>query len=165
MDKTTPIENPKTKVEVMANIIHDSINAISSNREQQEKCLACRECCEYVEIPTTMLSMEVVEYWYVRGEQFYINPASGVFNIRLFKPCQHLTEKGCAIYDNRPDICRRFVCSYGDDRIKQGKENVCADTMEHIRKSIENWKESKNNDLQQSKSDEDAGVPDGSTPV
>jgi Fe-S-cluster containining protein len=111
--------------------------------------------------------MEVVEYWYVRGEQFYINPASGVFNIRLFKPCQHLTEKGCAIYgsDDRPEICQRFMCTNGDDTVKQHKENICADTMEHVRKSIENWKESKNNDLQPSKSDEDAGVPDGSTPV
>ena len=74
--------------------------------EQQEKCLACRECCEYVEIPTTMLSMEVVEYWYVRGEQFYINPTSGVFSVRIYKPCVHLKEDGCAIYDNRPKTYR-----------------------------------------------------------
>ena len=133
--------------------------------EQQEKCLACRECCEYVEIPTTMLSMEVVEYWYVRGEQFYINPTSGVFSVRIYKPCVHLKEDGCAIYDNRPEICQNFMCAYGDDRVLEGKENICAVTMEHIRKSIEKWRESKNNDLRPDQLDSDEGISGPASPV
>lgn len=28
-------------------------------------------------------------------------------------PCRHCTDRGCAIYDNRPeDPCRRFVCAW-----------------------------------------------------
>ena len=109
--------------------------------EQQVKCKACRECCEYIEIPTTMLSIEVVEYYLVRGEQFYINPDNGVFNVRIYKPCIHLTKDGCGIYDKRPPICREFMCPYKSDEVKKGKERICAETMEMVRQRIEKFKE------------------------
>ena len=145
--------------------------------EQQKNCIECRECCEYIEIPTTMLSLEVVDFWIERGEQFYINPASGVLHVRFYKPCRHLTENGCAIYDNRPMMCSAYICNHKDKSVKVAKEQLCESSMATVRQAVENWKEDKHtknalkmwkengNDLQPSKSDEDAGVPDGSTPV
>ncbi|MDY6827237.1 MAG: YkgJ family cysteine cluster protein [Bacillota bacterium] len=132
--------------------------------DQQKACLECRECCQYVEVPTTMLSMEVVEYWLTRGDQFYINPKSGAMCFRFYKPCQHLTETGCAIYENRPKICRDFMCAYKNKETKDGKERICAETMAYVAEVIKKWKET-NNDLQPSEPVENAGIPGVGQPV
>lgn len=47
-------------------------------------CGACRECCIHV------------------GVQEFNKPAG--------KPCDKLCAKGCSIYEDRPDGCRKFVC-------------------------------------------------------
>ena len=105
--------------------------------DQQKKCLKCRECCEYVEYPVTMLSTEAIEYFIFRGEQMYIDPA-GVLMVRQHKPCKYLTEAGCSIYENRPEACREFMCEYKDTRIKAAKLLAIQTTMEQLKQSIDN---------------------------
>lgn len=115
--------------------------------DQQVKCKECRECCEYVEYPVSMLSVEVVEYFLWRGETFYIDPKSGVFSIRSYKPCQHLGPDGCLIYDTRPETCRVYMCDHKDKGIKDAKDRICASTMEQVSKSLELHKKEKTNGL------------------
>jgi len=108
--------------------------------EQQKKCLECRECCEYVEYPITMLSMEVVEYFLMRGEQMYIDPKNGVLSIRVYHPCIHLKKAGCDIYNNRPKTCRIYMCSEKDKSVKDHKKQICKESMAQIKQAIEDYK-------------------------
>lgn len=50
------------------------------------ECGACRQCC---------ITTDIVEIGKKAGE-----------------PCRHLTESGCGIYDNRPEVCRAFECGW-----------------------------------------------------
>ena len=109
--------------------------------DQQKKCMACRECCEYVEYPVTMLSAEVIEYFHFRGERMYLNPKNGVLSIRVYKPCQHLGPDGCMIYGARPGTCRVFMCDEKDNTIKAHKEKACDETGAMIEAMIKQYKE------------------------
>ena len=109
--------------------------------EQQVKCRECRECCEYVEFPVTMLSLEVIEYFQFRGEQFYVNPANGVFSVRIFKPCIHLGKDGCMVYDTRPETCRTFMCAEKDKSVKTNKDLICKYSMNEIAEATKKFKE------------------------
>lgn len=106
--------------------------------EQQQKCMECRECCEWVHYPVTMLSAEVMEYFIFRGEQFYIDEG-GVMIFYVHKPCQHLTVSGCDIYDTRPATCQQYMCSYGDKSVKDEKIRQCTVTMGFVMKAHENF--------------------------
>jgi len=114
--------------------------------DQQRKCLECRQCCEYLQVPVTMLSMEVIDFFLFRGEQMFINSNNGVLTLRIYKPCQYLTENGCSIYENRPEICRNFMCEAGDKSIKDLKEQMCAESMAQIRQAIKDFKEKQSGD-------------------
>jgi len=113
---------------------------LKSLDEQQKKCLECRECCEYVEFPVTMLNMDVIEYFLLRGEQMYINPNNGVLMVRCYHPCVHLTDKGCDIYENRPITCRAFMCNERDKSVKEHKEELCRKSMEDIQRAINDYR-------------------------
>lgn len=105
--------------------------------EQQQKCLECQECCEYVEYPITMLGPEVVEYFMMRGDTFYIDTA-GVLMNRVLKPCINLLKKGgCGIYDKRPHTCKVYMCSEKDNRVKQVKDAACQKCLSEVRVIIE----------------------------
>ena len=90
---------------------------------QQEKCIACQDCCEYVEIPSSMMNKNILEFYLTRGTKFYIDP-SGLFMFRFNDPCQHLTEEGCDIYDTRPVACSSYVCTVGNKDIKEQKNKT-----------------------------------------
>jgi hypothetical protein len=46
----------------------------------------------------------VLEFEAVEGEARFNKPAG--------TPCQHLIQIGCAIYADRPPVCRRFECAW-----------------------------------------------------
>jgi len=119
---------------------------MSDTAEQQGNCLTCQECCSYVEYPVTMLSIEVLEYFLFRGENFILDDKNGVLSIRVYKPCVHLTKKGCDIYETRPETCRVFMCSYKDESIKEAKDAACKRSNAFIRQAIEQYREKTNAD-------------------
>lgn len=106
-------------------------------KTQSEKCRECRECCEYVEFPVTMLSLETIEYFLFRGEQMYIDQSNGVLMVRRHAPCQYLTNKGCSVYENRPETCRLFMCEHKDKSVKQAKNDLCRHYAIEIQKIID----------------------------
>jgi len=108
--------------------------------DQQSKCLECNECCEFIEIPTTMFNNSVMEYYLARGTQFVINPA-GILMIRIHEPCVFLQSDGsCEIYDNRPEVCRTYMCAVGDKSMKEKKDADCKSARIQVSKIIESEK-------------------------
>ena len=87
---------------------------------KQKLCLQCRKCCEKIGVYTDpriyeMSEDDVIHFYEARGaavtrsdDELFI-----VFNI----PCPHLSLKGCAIYKDRPNICRKYsgLHEFGDD--------------------------------------------------
>lgn len=113
--------------------------------EQQEKCMECHECCEYIEIPTSMIGgLEVLEYWMVHGKKFYISDLDGALHIRFYAPCQHLKDGKCSIYENRPWTCRQYMCSQKDKSIKEIKEQACKETMAKVKELIAKHRKEQN---------------------
>jgi len=109
--------------------------------DQQQKCLECYECCEYVEFPVTMLSMEIIEYFLFRGNKFYMENG-GAIMMRVKDPCQHLNQDGtCKIYDDRPETCRRFMCAEKDKSIRKNKEQACESYTARVRELVEKERE------------------------
>jgi len=108
--------------------------------EQQIKCLDCRECCEYVELPVTMISIEILEYFIMRGQKFYIDD-TGVLMVRLHDPCKHLSQDGrCKDYDKRPYTCREYMCDEKDSRIKKSKADACQQCLVDVAATIEKYR-------------------------
>jgi len=113
----------------------------NDNKDQQAKCRECQECCKHLEIPVTMLSLEVVEYFIMRGDKLHINPKNGVMSLRTFKPCQHLTKDGCGIYDSRPWTCQTYICEIKDKSIWDIKEKMFEEGTKNVLKSIQQHRE------------------------
>ena len=58
----------------------------------ERSCGECRACC-------TVLGFDAEP-----GESNFHKPAG--------EPCRHLVQIGCAIYPERPPVCRRFECGW-----------------------------------------------------
>lgn len=88
---------------------------------KQELCLSCLQCCKTMIIPTV--------YNFVADAQLailsemrdikYIDTNMGPFAL-IPCACKFLTNKGCRIYDRRPDICRNY-----DGRNVPLMEGIC----------------------------------------
>lgn len=63
-----------------------------NERQGRRECGECRACC-------VVLGFEARA-----GEAPFAKPAG--------EPCPHLIQIGCAIYDERPAVCRRFQCGW-----------------------------------------------------
>ena len=72
---------------------------------KQKICIKCQWCCKHVYLPIE-----------ARGANISFSAARGI-EIRFdgMKPyaileqtCQHLTEKGCGIYQDRPFACQNY---------------------------------------------------------
>lgn len=80
--------------------------------KEQEICLKCRRCCEFVtfSLPTSNLSQHLaegyIEYYLARGFEVVLIKNFIVVKIKI--PCKQLTLKGCKIYDERPVLCRLY---------------------------------------------------------
>lgn len=109
--------------------------------EQQKKCMECLECCQFIEIPTSMIGgLEVMEYWLAHGEKFYISDVDGALHLRFYSPCQHLKEGRCSIYENRPWTCRQYMCAQKDKSIIKIKEQACKESMEKVQEAIDKYR-------------------------
>lgn len=81
-----------------------------NNLEQlrQELCLKCKKCCALIGIETKhRYEPDLVEFYKTRGFKCY-NINGGYLGVVLNFPCPHLTDTGCDIYKNRPNVCRNF---------------------------------------------------------
>lgn len=76
-------------------------------------CLSCMECCKSIGVFSIHpFNEEVKEFYETRGAKVTprpINPNMVVSFVEFDFPCPHLDkEKGCLIYDTRPNVCREY---------------------------------------------------------
>jgi Fe-S-cluster containining protein len=65
-------------------------------------CNGCVNCCLHDAI--TLKADELGRYaWHLEGDR-------PVLNRKENGECIYLTDSGCGIHDNRPDLCQRFDC-------------------------------------------------------
>ena len=78
-----------------------------SEAEKSKLCILCRWCCKTLYIPLAVGPCFPLDLYATRGIKIMwksFQPYAIIENI----PCQHLTEKGCGIYENRPFDCRMY---------------------------------------------------------
>jgi len=81
-------------------------------RSSREACTACGFCCTYLEF-------RVKNPRNAEGDVFWLESHPGASveempygpTVRIQTACVHLSEDGkCRVYEERPDICRSFLC-------------------------------------------------------
>lgn len=82
-----------------------------TDEEKSELCLQCHRCCKHLPIslgnnPEMEVFQHIMEYYKAHGCDTMVFGKSVIISIPHV--CQHLTEKGCAIYDKRPTVCREY---------------------------------------------------------
>jgi Fe-S-cluster containining protein len=97
-----------------------SADKSSLMKKKEQLCVKCRKCCEKVGVYTDpsiyeVSEKKVISFYQARGATITKSGSELfiVFNI----PCPHLTNKGCAIYQKRPFICKAYsgLDEFGED--------------------------------------------------
>lgn len=68
-----------------------------------DMCRACQWCCHHLTIPVAYADDE---FFSARGHQTCRRETGDEVLIKV--PCQHITDSGCAIYEDRPLACILF---------------------------------------------------------
>lgn len=78
-----------------------------TEEKKSELCLKCLYCCKSLYVPVDLDLGELNFYKNLRGCEIKFSDFRP-FLILNNHPCQHLTTKGCAIYQKRPMDCALF---------------------------------------------------------
>lgn len=82
--------------------------------EQQERCIWCRWCCENEMVPITNCNDNILHVAWLKGaRQLWIPWAKKWMVIIPNAKCKHISEDGCAIYNDfnvKPYICGTWIC-------------------------------------------------------
>jgi len=78
-----------------------------TDEEKQKICMECQACCKYIGYlcgPTPQ------EANFLAAWGYELTPVAGTGKLTatIYHPCQHITDKGCDIYDTRPIFCREY---------------------------------------------------------
>jgi Fe-S-cluster containining protein len=87
-----------------------------------------------------MLSAEVVDYYLMRGDKFYVQD-NGAMMFYVKSPCQHLGPDGCTIYETRPPTCVNYMCPQGDKSVKDAFAHQIAVTLERVKIANKAWRD------------------------
>ena len=87
---------------------------MTSNKENKELCKGCSECCKYVIIkwttPETEKDYDAI-VWLISHENVsaYID-FEGLWHLEFKTRCKYLGKDDlCIIYEDRPDVCRKYT--------------------------------------------------------
>jgi len=87
-------------------------------------CVSCQECCKWMTFTLNAVYQfkEIKEYYEAHGCRVIVNKKIGQGRVSIMVPhvCPNLTEKGCAIYQRRPQFCRDY-----DGRDDPFLQDVC----------------------------------------
>jgi hypothetical protein len=83
-----------------------------TDEEKSALCLQCLKCCQQLPMsmkyePDSPIFREVSEFFLAHGCKATV--IAKTFVLSVPHVCQHLTDKGCAIYGERPQVCREKV--------------------------------------------------------
>lgn len=77
--------------------------AISTANMKPLECGSCTQCCRGP--GRGELRVKPSPHYATRdnmGEHFLLNKPNG--------DCVHVTDQGCGVYENRPDVCKQYDC-------------------------------------------------------
>jgi Fe-S-cluster containining protein len=77
--------------------------------KNMNKCGNCKTCCEFFMVTLTDVPDEAKEFFKTWG--VLMEETGNTTLLKIYSPCQHLTENGCSIYKKRPKYCREFRCN------------------------------------------------------
>lgn len=82
-----------------------------TDEEKSELCIQCQACCKQLPMslkhePDSALFQSVAGFFLAHGCEAQI--IQNTFVVSIPHVCQYLTEKGCAIYERRPQICQDY---------------------------------------------------------
>ena len=77
--------------------------------KKKDNCNGCHLCCEYFLITLTDVPDDALEFFETWG--IVVDDQGESKLLKIFSPCQHLTENGCNIYEQRPQHCREWFCA------------------------------------------------------
>ena len=110
---------------------------------KKRSCKGCEAmCCRYItielDIPETLDDFENIK-WYVAHENVVVNiEEDGSWFVKFFTKCKHLTENNlCAIYKNRPRVCREHKVK-SCERYNPENFLLTFKSIEDVEKYIEN---------------------------
>ena len=91
--------------------------------EEQKMCIACQFCCHHLELVLEKTAAPFIELSTVRG--IPLTEVNGRWVTLFPNSCQHITKDGCAIYEDRPELCRTkkvstedYICKIGLEKLK-----------------------------------------------
>lgn len=77
----------------------------------RKTCLNCTWCCTH---EVHRIDPRALEIYKFKQIDIFWDPRSMSFYAVYDKQCKHVTETGCAIYENRPQVCRDYECPWMD---------------------------------------------------
>jgi hypothetical protein len=104
-------------------------------------CIACQYCCTYVSLqidpPKTDTDYDVIR-WYLAHRQIhiYIDDENDWYFL-VNNVCENLTPEGCAIYEDRFDICRNYDAACCEMTLGATSEKVLFRTVEDFDRWLE----------------------------
>lgn len=104
-------------------------------KTEQDDCIDCQWCCRKQNNPIPG-GLEYAFLYYIKGRPIYWEPITGEWYTLTDSPCQHITPFGCAIYEDRPRLCREWYCPFGPEWIEHRYEILLA-AGQRIMKQIE----------------------------
>lgn len=96
-----------------------------TNNSDNGKCSNCGECCSNL-IPMSEAEIQRIKRYMAKHpikEQFY-RSLLDVKNTDMTCPFRDWQNKKCLIYEVRPEICRRFLCSNGTEYSVQVRDVI-----------------------------------------
>ena len=85
--------------------------------EEQKVCLSCMNCCKQINILTAYAgdNEDIKKFYATRGFKVYSvkmpqeneNGSTRIL-LSIEHPCPFLTPYGCAIYNDRPQVCKDY---------------------------------------------------------
>ena len=77
----------------------------------KKNCDGCTICCDSLTFGYKKpLSKSAVKFYKSYGCKLYYNAEKKLTIIKVPLRCRHVTDNGCAIYENRPEECRMLDC-------------------------------------------------------
>jgi Fe-S-cluster containining protein len=93
-----------------------------TNYTQNNQCSNCGECCTAI-LPMNQQEINRIKH-FVKKHGIKEHRHSALIQYDMTCPFRDDSEKKCAIYQVRPDICRKFICNQSVDQIQRNRSEV-----------------------------------------
>ena len=89
----------------------------------QQLCILCGYCCKIIRVDPSPEFDELVK---VRGTNTEPNGS-----VLVEMPCQHLTDRGCGIYEQRPQMCKDRKVNLSNHICYKGIQEIIKEKLDN----------------------------------